>query len=267
MLDFICSKESYLPIIYVVVGVILYGVIASSINKISKFNLKKGTRADKKKTTVISLIKNLIKYFIAIIVILAILSVYGVDTTSIIASLGVAGVVIGLAFQDIAKDFLAGVFIIFDDAYSVGDYVKINGFMGEVISIGLKETKVRAYTGEILVISNSSFTEVINYSEANSKVIVDINVSYNTNIEKLESIIENMKEEISNIDNVIGNPELLGVSELSSSSIVYSIAVDCKPMTFLAVKRNILKLVKNTLDKNRIEIPYNKLDVYVKEEK
>ena len=61
---------------------------------------------------------------------------YGVDTTSVIASLGVVGVVLGLACQDIAKDFLAGIFNIFNEAYAVGDTVKINGFTGEVIEAG-----------------------------------------------------------------------------------------------------------------------------------
>lgn len=265
MLDFICSQKFYLPIIYIVVGIILYGVIASSINRVSKFKFNKNAKTDKKRITIISVVKNLIKYFIAIIVILAILSVYGVDTTSIIASLGIVGVVLGLACQDIAKDFLAGIFNIFDEAYAVGDTVKINGFMGEVIEAGLKDTKIKAYTGEIMTISNSAFTEVINYSAANAKVIVDINVSYNTNIDKLESILEGLIDDIKNVENVCGEVELLGVSSLSDSSIVYSIVIECKPMTYLGVKRNTLKLIKNELDKNKVEIPYNKLDIYVKE--
>ena len=265
MLDFICSKQFYLPIVYIVVGIVLYGVIASSINRVSKFKIKRNAKTDKKRITIISIVKNLIKYFIAIIVILAILSVYGVDTTSIIASLGIVGVVLGLACQDIAKDFLAGIFNIFDEAYAVGDTVKINGFMGEVIEAGLKDTKIKAYTGEIMTISNSAFTEVINYSAANAKVIVDINVSYNTNIDKLESILTNIKNDIKNIENVCGEVELLGVSSLSDSSIVYSIVIECKPMTFYGVKRKTLKIIKNELDKNKVEIPYNKLDIYVKE--
>lgn len=266
ILEFICSKRFYLPIIFIGVGVIVYSIIANSINKFNKVKLSKGgVRAEKKRATVISIIKNLIKYFIAIIVILAILNVYGVNTTSIIASLGIAGVIIGLAFQDIAKDFLAGIFTVFDDAYSVGDTIKIKDFTGEVISIGLKDTKIKAYTGEIMTISNSAFTEVINYSAANAKVIVDINVSYDTNIEKLEKILESIKPDIKDIENVIGEPELLGVSELSDSSVKYSIVIDCKPMTYFGVKRETLKLLKNTLDKHKVEIPYNKLDIYVKE--
>lgn len=267
MLDFFLSNKFYLPIIYITVGILVYNIIAGSINKFSKKYTKKNVRAEHKRLTVISLIKNLIKYFIALIVILSILSVYGVNTTSIIASLGVVGVVVGLAFQDIAKDFLAGVFTVFDDAYSVGDWVKINGFTGKVIFMGLKDTKIQAYTGEVMTISNSAFNEVINYSSANSKVVVDISVSYDTDIEKLERVLESIKEDIKNINNVIGEPEYLGVSNLGDSSVVYSIAIDCKPVTYVGVRRDVLKLVKKTLDKKNIEIPYNKLDVYVKDKR
>ena len=116
-----------------------------------------------------------------------------------------------------------------------------------------------------MTIAYSAFTVVINYSAANAKVIVDINVSYDTNIEKLEKILESIKPDIKDIENVIGEPELLGVSELSDSSVKYSIVIDCKPMTYFGVKRETLKLLKNTLDKHKVEIPYNKLDIYVKE--
>ena len=111
-----------------------------------------------------------------------ILNLYGINTTSIIASLGVASLVIGLAFQDIIKDFLAGIFIIFDNEYAVGDTVEINGFKGEVISLGLKTTKIKAYTGEVKALSNSSFTEVINYSLNHSNILMYIPISYETKI-------------------------------------------------------------------------------------
>ena len=150
MSKFIQSEKFFMPIIYIGVGVLIYMLIAKVITDLSRINIKhvgKGSGIDKRKVTVVNLFKNIIKYVIAIIVIILILNLYGINTTSIIASLGVAGVVVGLAFQDIVKDFLAGIFIIFDNAYAVGDWVEINGFKGEVISLGLKTTKVKAYTG------------------------------------------------------------------------------------------------------------------------
>jgi len=121
MLEFVGSKLFYMPLIYIVCGIIGYIFVAKMINGISKFNIKGNVGLDKRKTTIVSMIKNIIKYIIAIIIIIMILNLYGVNTTSIIASLGAVSVIIGLAFQDIIKDFLAGVFIIFDNEYAVGD--------------------------------------------------------------------------------------------------------------------------------------------------
>ena len=264
---FFISDKFYLPILYILIGVIIYHIATYIITKISKVQVKVGNKndkLDKKRLTMISLIRNIVKYAIGVFVVLAILEVYGIDTTKIIASLGILGAVIGLAFQDIIKDLIAGFFIIFDNQYSVGDYVKINDFTGEVIAIGMKTTKVKAYTGEVKIISNSSFHEVINYNMSLTKLLVDIPVSYNTDIDELEKVIEGLKPEIKKIENVKKDAELLGVTEIGESAITYRIAIDCLPYTHLAVKRKVLKMIKQTLDKNDIEIPYNKLDMYMK---
>ena len=263
LLKFITSKKFYLPIIYIIVGIIVYFVIANMIDKFSKFKLKKDNKVlDKRKDTIISLIKNVIKYIIGIITIIMILNVYGVNTTSIIASLGAVTVIIGLAFQDIIKDFLAGIFIVFDNAYAVGDWVTINGFNGEVISLGLKTTKIRSYTGEVKILSNSSFNEVVNYNMCHSKIIINIPVSYSINIDKLEDVLNLVREEIVQEKDVY-NMELLGVDEFGDSSILYSVVVECVPMTQITIKRKVLKLIKKIFDEKKIVIPFNQLDVHI----
>ena len=108
MIDFFKSDKFILPIVYIVIGVIIHSVISFVIKKISR-----NKYVDKKKKTIISLVKNILRYLVYIFVILSILSVYGVDTSGIIASLGIAGLVIGLALQDIIADFVAGIFILF----------------------------------------------------------------------------------------------------------------------------------------------------------
>ena len=155
MLKFISSKQFFLPIIYICLGVIIFNIISKLLTKIIKTPMKKTKNMEKKTKTVTSLIKNIIKYIIAIVVVIAILNVYGISTTSLITGLGLVGVVVGLAFEDIVKDLIAGIVIIFDNHYEVGDYISVNGFMGEVISVGLKTTKIKSYTGEVKIISNN----------------------------------------------------------------------------------------------------------------
>lgn len=263
MLEFLQSEKFYLPIIYIVLGILIYVIVSKTITKVNNINIKYGGKGvDKRKNTVIALIKNIIKYVIAILVIILILGVYGVDTTSLVASLGVVSLVVGLAFQDIIKDFLAGVFLIFDNAYAVGDVVEINGFKGEVISLGLKTTKIQAYTGEVKILANSCFQEVINYNLNPSKILIYVPVGYEVEIEKIEEILENIKKEIvKNKD--VRSMDLLGVDEFKDSYISYAIVVECASMTHFGIKRQVLKLIKREFDKEGIEIPYNQLDVHI----
>lgn len=267
MIKFIQSEKFYMPIIYIVSAIILYIIIAKTITRIGKINPKHvniSKEIDKRKATIISLINNIIKYIIMIIVVILILNTYGINTTSIIASLGVVSVIIGLAFQDIIKDLLAGMSIVFDNAYAVGDYVEINGFKGEVVSLGLKTTKIKSYTGEVKILSNSSFNEVINYSLNHTKVIINIPLSYNTKIDKIETILNKIKEQVEMNQNVY-TMDLLGVDDFADSAIKYAIIIECAPMTHIAVKREVLKIIKQTFDKEKIEIPYNQLDIHIKD--
>lgn len=259
MIEFFKSEKFILPIVYIIIGGILLKIVGIVINRISK-----NKYVDKKKITIISLIKNILKYLVYIFVILSILSVYGVNTSGILASLGIAGLVIGLALQDILADFVAGIFILFDDRYTIGDIVEINGFKGEVISFGLMSTKIKKNTGDILIIANSSFKEVINFSKTSTTLLINLDVSYDTDIDKLEKVLLELKDEVLKIKDVVGNYNLLGINEFSDSSIKYLVSIECNANCQYQVKRDYYKLIKKVFDKNKIEIPYNKLDVNIR---
>ena len=259
MIKFITSEKFILPIVYIILGVIIYNIIKAVIMKVSKTKL-----VDKKKVTIIALARNIIKYIIMIFVVLAILSVYGVDTSGIVASIGIAGVIIGLAVQDIVADFLAGVFIIFDNRYNIGDTVTIDGFTGTVTSFGLMSTKIKAVSGEVMTINNSAFKKIVNFSINNTRHYINIDVSYDTKIDVLEKALNEMKEEVENIDGYVGDYQLLGIQEFASSSIKYMVTFECKYANRFQVKRDFNKILKKYLDKYKIEIPYTKVDVNIR---
>ncbi len=259
MIDFVSSKKFILPVVYVIIGVIVYNLIKLIINKISN-----NKHVDKKKKTIISLLKNIIKCLILVFVVLAILGVYGVDTKGIVASIGVAGVIVGLALQDTVANFLAGVLILFDNHYTIGDTVTIDGFTGEVVSVGLMTTKIRAANGEGLVIANSAFKKVINYSVNNTNHYINLDVSYDTDIDKLEKVLNEMKADVEKIDGYVGNYRLLGIQEFSSSSIKYMVAFECKSNIRFQAKRDFNMLVRKYFTKYKIEIPYTKVDVNIR---
>lgn len=264
IVDFLLSKRFYGPIIVILGGMIVYNLFKKIIYKIK--TRRYGKKNHKKEETVLNLIKNIVKYIIMIICSLIILEIYGVNTTSIIASLSVVGVVIGLAFQDTLKNMLSGIIIIFDNRYNVGDVVEINGFTGEVVSLGLQTTKIQAYTGEMFTILNSNISTVINYTESDTRLILDLGVSYSTDITLLEKTLNKIKSKIEKIENVSGPLELLGIDSLSSSQVIYRVTILCKPYTHFGVKREALKIIKNEFDKANIEIPFTQIDVHIKEE-
>lgn len=257
----ILTKEVIAPILILLGSILLYKVLKKVL---ATLLLRHTKLADiKKQKTIFSLIKNILKYVIAIIALLMILEVYGIDTKAIIASLGVGAAVLGLAFQDLLKDFIAGIFIIFEDQYRVGDTVKINSFMGEVLSIGLKSTKIKAYTGEVLIISNRTITEVINYNMQDNLALIDVNVEYEENLEKVETTLQNLFAKLSKeIVGLKGDIELWGIEELGTDGIRYRVAAPCKPLKQYEIQRKIRKAIKEEFDQKKISIPYMQVVVH-----
>lgn len=262
VIKFITNEKVYMPVVYILIGVIVYSLLSKVIDKLLSRHSGKSYK-DKRKGTIINLLRSVVKYIVLIFIVLGILKLYGVDTTSIIASLGVFAAVIGLAFQDILKDLLAGISIIFDNKYAVGDVVEINGFKGTVIELGLRTTKIKSFSGEIKCIGNSSFSEVTNFNMANADLFLKLNVAYDTDIDKLEKVLDGLKKDILNIENVL-DYQLLGLDEFSDSSIVYMVDISCKAMTTLGIKRKVLRLVKDAFDKEGISIPYTTVDINIR---
>ena len=262
-IKFITHEKFIKTVIILALLVAIYFVFKNILNKILQLQTKRVNIDIKKFNTLRTLFINIAKYFLIFIGILIILNECGVSVTTIVASLGVVGVVIGLSLQDILKDFFSGIFILIENQFSVGDTVEINGFKGEVVFLGLKSTRIKKYTGEILIISNRNITEVINYSKSNSLAIVDISVSYEEDIDKVHDILNKACEKLSGeIKNLKGNIEVLGVEKLDDSAVVFRITALTKSMMHYDVQRKILKGIKKALDLNNIKIPYPQVEVH-----
>ena len=167
MLEEFFIPEIYLPILYIAVSFLVYNITKRLINtflKSKQANLKEETFNYKKIETFKSLLENLCKYTLIIFLTLSILSVYGVDVSGVLAGLGIAGLIIGLSLQDLIRDIIAGITIIIENQYAVGDTIEIRGFKGEVEFLGLKTTRIRNSKGELFMIANRNIPEMINYS-------------------------------------------------------------------------------------------------------
>ena len=200
---------------------------------------------------------------LAVVVILSILTVYGIDVAAVLAGLGIASVLIGLAFQDLFKDVIVGFFIIIEDQFSVGDTIEVDNFMGEVTSISLKTTEITNYKGAKYIVSNRYMDKVINYSDNPLLAIVDVSTPYEEKTDKTEKVLQDMIEEINGkVPNAEGDILLWGIQSLSESSVVYRISVPAKSMKHFETERYLRKEIRKYFKKNNIEIPYNQIEVH-----
>lgn len=218
---------------------------------------------NKRSYTVIKLLENIIKYTAFIIAIFVILKIWGVDVSAALAGVGIVGLVVGLGAQDLIRDFLAGLGIIFDNQYEIDDTVCINGFKGRVTEIGLRTTKIVDYTGEIKIIRNGNITEVSNFSRTFSLASVVVEVAYKEDIDKVIALLEeNLHTVKENYPQIIEGPVVIGVDDLKTNGVGIRINAKTIPEEHYAVKRGILKTVKELFDKNQIEIPFAQIVVH-----
>lgn len=257
----ILTKEVLAPVIILIVSYILYKIFKSLIKK--SFKLKKNVTDEKKKKTIMFLFVNLLKIFVITVDVIMILDIYGIDAKSLLASLGVFAAVIALAAQDLIKDYIAGITIILEGQYRIGDVIEVDGFKGEVTYLSIKTTKIKAYTGEIKIIANHNITNVVNYSLSESLAIVDVSVSYDADLEKTDKVLNELCNRLSlELEDLKGPVQLLGIQSLADSAVVYRITCLTESMKHTAVQRKILKEVKRELDKNHIEIPYPQVVIH-----
>lgn len=252
------KKEIVAPIIIVVTAMVLCAITKKILRKLLKLSSKNN---DRKTRTIVNLISNIARAIIIFIAIIMILEIYGIDTKSLVASLSVVGVIVGLAVQDILKDLISGISIIFEGQYSIGDWININGFIGEVLPTNLKTTKIRAYTGEVKIIPNRNITEIINYSTFNNTLIMDLDVSYDSDIEKVKATLNNVCQKFKE-EKKLKEVTNLGLQKLDSSSIVFRIIMVSSYDKKASLERDLREQIFKEFSKNNIEIPYNKLVIY-----
>ena len=258
-MKYILKKEFIAPVIIILVAFVLIALSKKILRKV--FNIKSNKVNEGKAKTIINLIGNIIRVVIVLIALIAILQVYGIDTGTFIASFGIVGLVVGLALQDLLKDLISGMSIIFEGQYAIGDWVSINGFKGEVIPSSLRVTKLKAYTGEIKIIANRNITELINYSANKANLIIDVDVAYESDVDHvrkvLDSLCESMKEKCN-----LGDISCLGIQELSSSSIRFRLVASTPYLEQFNLDRSIKKEIVKTFAKNNITIPYQQVVVH-----
>ena len=245
-------------VIIIIVAIILYNIMKGIADKTVTATMKIAKKDRKKQNSVI-VFNSVMKYIFGIVVLILLLEVNGVNVSSLIASLGIVGIVVGLAIQDALKDLIAGKNIISDHFFEAGDVIKYNGITGKVISLGLKTTKLQDLdTNDIVSITNMHIEQAEKVSDW---LGISIPAPYEKSVEEVESIMPAIVEEIKSFEHV-KDCKYIGIGEFTDSSVIYKLLITCSPEYKLAIKRQALRTLKIAMDKAKISIPYTQIDIH-----
>lgn len=258
ILEKIMNNKLYVSIAVVIIAFIIYKLIDRTINKVLEKD-KKYKKLDKKSKTVFKLTSNILKYVISAIAIMLILQIHGVNVNSLIAGLGIVSVIAGLAIQDPLKDIIAGMNIVSDEYFALGDTIKIDDTEGKVIEIGVRTTKIEEYkNGNIYTIANRNIDKAIKVSH---ELYIDVPLSYEDDTKKLEEILREAANNITKLENV-EDAKYIGINEFADSCMKFKMKIMCKPEYKLSVRRAANGVIKSELDKNGISIPYPQITIH-----
>lgn len=239
--------------------------IRVGINITRRTLLSRAVRMDeRRRKTMTSLMENILRYIVYFVYLLMILPLFNIHIEALLAGAGIAGLAIGFGAQNLIKDILTGLFILFEDQYGVGDSVKINTFSGTVTHIGIRLTYVQAWTGEVEIIPNGQIQTVTNYSKNNSVAVIEVGVSYQTDlnqaIEVTRNVIEQLREER---EEIVGDVSVLGVQSLGPYAVNIRAIAECRPNQQTAIQRIAQQRLKEAFDRAGIEIPLSQQFVHI----
>ena len=207
--------------------------------------------------TVCRMADNFIRTFSVIAIIYVVLSILGVDTNTLLKSAGILSLVIGLGAQSLISDILAGLFIIFEGEFQVGDIVTIDGFRGTVVEIGVRTTKVKEGSGNVKIFSNSSVKNILNMTKDLSVVSIDMGIEYGEDLRYVEKVLQQEFPSIkAKLPAILDGPFYRGVSELADSSVNIRIVAQCREEDRIQLDRDLRRRLKLIFDEHNINIPY-----------
>ena len=254
-------KLSWTTFLNVVIAVAALVAINCLLQLLLEF-LKKGSNRSKTMSTVIS---SLVRYTVVIVGFCWVLRIMGVNISTIVASLGIAALVIGFGAESLIADVVTGFFFLFENQFNVGDIIEVDGFRGTVESIEIRTTSVKDAGGNVKIINNSNLTNVINRSKQGSVAVSTIGVSYSTDLDALEKKMPKILEEIKASNPIfVGEVAYLGVEELADSAVVLKFKADVTENNIFAGRRALNKELKCAFDREGINIPFPQIDVHTK---
>jgi small-conductance mechanosensitive channel len=219
------------------------------------------TRRVQRAKTLGTLLKSITSGVIVAVVLTMMLAVVGLNIGPILASAGILGVALGFGSQTLVKDFLSGIFLIFEDQYGVGDVVDMGeGLSGTVEAVSLRVTRLRDTNGTVWYLRNGELLRVGNMSQNWARTVLDVQVSAREDLSRVRSVLSDVIHDLWEDDDfdgvIIEEPEVWGIQEITPDGITVRVTLKTAPMEQWRVARELRERIKSRFDHEGISAPY-----------
>ncbi len=225
----------------------------------SPAELATATRRVQRAKAMGSLLKSLIAGVLLAVFGTMVLAQVGVNVGPIIASAGIVGIALGFGAQSLVSDYLAGVFMVFEDQYGVGDEVDLGEASGTVEAVSLRVTRVRDVNGTVWYVRNGEIVRVGNMSQNWARSVIDVSVAYHEDLARVRRVLEDVAHDMWEDEDfkgvIIEEPSVWGVQELGIDGVLVRVALKTAPLEQWAVAREMRQRIKARFDHEGIEIP------------
>jgi small-conductance mechanosensitive channel len=246
-------------------GVLPSRLVRGGLNRMHT-DVSATARRAQRARTMGSLLKSVVSGVVFTVVTIMVVSELGYDVAPIIAGAGILGVALGFGSQTLVKDFLSGIFMIFEDQYGVGDVVDVGEASGTVEAVSLRVTRLRDVDGTVWYVRNGEILRVGNMSQNWSRTVLDIPVDYTEDLTRVRAVLKDVAHDLWDDEDykgvIIEEPEVWGVQSLEPDSVVVRVTLKTAPMQQWNVAREMRERVKARFDQEGIEIPRPQRVVY-----
>lgn len=247
-----------------VIGAIAVLVIGRLVAGIVRSSVRKGMTRAEVDATLVPFVSSLIYWAVLAVVLIAVLNLFGVQTASLVAILGAAGLAVGLAMQGTLSNFAAGVMLLIFRPFKVGDYVEISGASGGVVSVGIFSTVMKTPDNIMITVPNARVwgDTIKNYNGFDTRRIdLVMGVSYDDDI---QTAVDTIRSIVTADDRVLAEPTpIIAVSELADSSVNIVVRPWCQGSDYWPLRFDLTRRLKEGLEAAGCSIPYPQRDVHV----
>lgn len=212
-----------------------------------------------RRLTIVPLVRSALKYGVYFWITILILKEFGVDPTPILAGAGILAMAVGFGAQNLINDIVSGFFILFENYYLVGDFVRVGDAEGTVEAIDLRTTRIRDGAGRQHIIRNGNVGDIVNFSKSYTFAVVEVGIAYEADLEKAQRVLERVGQELGQEHaDVLQPTQVLGVTNFGASEVTLRTTTRVRPGKHLGVERDLRRRIKAAFDAEDVEIPYAK---------